>query len=174
MSDFKSKILANCEFLKIHPNYIPEDLQSTERPDIHYKNASVGLEVTRALGQEEALPDSYAKGKLKSPDLLNWLSIRLPHVLEDTSDIADRVSSCIRAKTLLAPGYLKENPWIKRLALAVVIYYPLERYDLETIASNIENDTRKYYSEILFIILGCTWRYDGYEFFPVNSGNPSC
>ena len=168
MSDYKSKLLAAKYFLSIHPGYYPDDIIKSEKPDIHYKNHYAGLEVTRAFSRQEGLFYSDMNGKIRNREILDTLSTGQAQITEDTNDIIKRVLQAIHTKTELAPSYLKENPWIKNLALAVIIGYDLELYDLEIVTAEMSEQTKKYYSEILLIMPSIAYSYNGWEFTRIN------
>lgn len=147
MPDRQSKIRAKIIIRIIHPEFDDVDVDDTEKPDIQFVKHRYGVEVTRAFNIAEG---KFYAGMIKD-------------LLEDTDNITERICHSINIKTEKAPNYYAENPWMKRLGLAIIVGYPLDREDLEQVVSKITPKTRRLYFEIFFIMPLSAYLYDGYK-----------
>jgi hypothetical protein len=154
MSDLYSRQRALDIMRKIHPEHGPLDKMNNERPDIQFRDDGVGIEVTRAYSEQEGRFYANARCEIRNPGGMfhNVLSTGHICLMEDTNDIMRRVSDSIDKKTTMAAGYRNENSWMKKLSLAIIVGYDLERSDFGLVLSKINAEARNAFDEIVFIM----------------------
>lgn len=169
MSDLNSRQRALNVIRKIHPEYGPLSKKNTERPDIQFRDDDVGIEVTCAYSEQEGRFYANARNKIRNPEKLfnNVLSIGYICLMEDTDNIIRRVSNSISKKAAMAVGYRIENPWMKRLGLAIIIGYDLELHDLELAISNLSQANNNTFDELYLLMPSKSFYFDGRNYLRV-------
>lgn len=87
--------------------------------------------------------------------------------MEDTDNIIRRVSNSISKKAAMAAGYRIENPWMKRLGLAIIIGYDLELHDLELVISNLSQANNNIFDELYLLMPSKSFYFDGWNYLRV-------
>lgn len=154
MSDLNSKLIAKAIIKKAHTEYEDNDITFTERPDIQIKKYGAGIEVTRAFSEQEGRFYANSRREIRNPEKLfhNILSTGHVCLMDDVSDITQNISNSVNKKVTKASEYRSENPWMKKLSLAVIVGYDLEISDYELVLPEINAKTRDAFDEIIFIM----------------------